>query len=249
MWRAALVAMSLPGLACAQGIPVFFDSFDDAPSPLWSNSRGNWTASGGEYFAQAPTNQPPTVTSVPFALSDLDLEVDVRAVSDGGIWLHLNEAEDSGILLVTGGWGHSGTGFYIHVMENNSYSPPLNQTPSLFSQGDDLHLLIRIRGPVYSLYLNGSQSPVMEYTHSTTLIGRIGLYDFTSGGQRFDNVDLRNPCLGDFNNSGGTPDDADVAAFFEAWTNGDLIADLNRSGGTPDDADVAYFFDRWNSGC
>ncbi|NUQ68010.1 MAG: hypothetical protein HUU18_06995 [Phycisphaerales bacterium] len=56
------------------------------------------------------------------------------------------------------------------------------------------------------------------------------------------------PCVADFNNSGGTPDDADVAAYFEAWNNGDVCADANASGGTPDDADVAEFFMLWNNG-
>jgi len=56
------------------------------------------------------------------------------------------------------------------------------------------------------------------------------------------------PCVADFNNSGGTPDDADVAAFFDAWNAGDACADANGSGGTPDDADVATFFDLWNAG-
>jgi len=56
------------------------------------------------------------------------------------------------------------------------------------------------------------------------------------------------PCVADFNNSGGTPDDADVAEFFTAWNNGDACADANGSGGTPDDADVAMFFELWNAG-
>lgn len=56
-------------------------------------------------------------------------------------------------------------------------------------------------------------------------------------------------CLGDFNLSGGTPDDADAAAFFDAWNNGDPGADLNHSGGTPDDADIAVFFSHWTEGC
>ena len=56
------------------------------------------------------------------------------------------------------------------------------------------------------------------------------------------------PCVADFNNSGGTPDDADVASFFDAWNNGEACADANGSGGTPDDADVATFFDLWNAG-
>ncbi|NUQ67569.1 MAG: hypothetical protein HUU18_04730 [Phycisphaerales bacterium] len=56
-------------------------------------------------------------------------------------------------------------------------------------------------------------------------------------------------CLADFNASGGTPDDADVADFFAAWSAGEEAADINASGGTPDDADVAEFFTLWNNGC
>ncbi|NUQ68617.1 MAG: hypothetical protein HUU18_10100 [Phycisphaerales bacterium] len=55
-------------------------------------------------------------------------------------------------------------------------------------------------------------------------------------------------CIADYNGSGGTPDDADVAAFFDAWNAGDECSDANGSGGTPDDADVAMFFDLWNQG-
>ncbi|MBK9188487.1 MAG: hypothetical protein IPM33_05965 [Phycisphaerales bacterium] len=57
------------------------------------------------------------------------------------------------------------------------------------------------------------------------------------------------PCLSDFNASGGTPDDADVTAFFQAWNDALPAADVNASGGTPDDADVSLFFDLWNTGC
>ncbi len=55
-------------------------------------------------------------------------------------------------------------------------------------------------------------------------------------------------CIADYNGSGGTPDDADVAAFFDAWNNGDECSDANGSGGTPDDADVSVFFTLWNNG-
>jgi len=63
------------------------------------------------------------------------------------------------------------------------------------------------------------------------------------------NITAPSLCIADYNGSGGTPDDADVAAFFEDWSNGDERADVNASGGTPDDADVFYFFIRWNEGC
>lgn len=67
--------------------------------------------------------------------------------------------------------------------------------------------------------------------------------------QVLDNITISGGCLADFNNSGGTPDDADVASFFEAWSAGAGSADVNASGGTPDDADVAYFYERWTQGC
>jgi len=67
--------------------------------------------------------------------------------------------------------------------------------------------------------------------------------------QYLDDIMLTGGCLADFNNSGGTPDDADVAAFFDAWNEGLGTADVNNSGGTPDDADVAYFYERWGAGC
>jgi hypothetical protein len=56
-------------------------------------------------------------------------------------------------------------------------------------------------------------------------------------------------CVADFNCSGGSPDDADVDAFFTAWNSGETSADVNGSGGAPDDADVDEFFTRWNAGC
>ncbi|NUQ68011.1 MAG: hypothetical protein HUU18_07000 [Phycisphaerales bacterium] len=67
--------------------------------------------------------------------------------------------------------------------------------------------------------------------------------------QFLDDITLTGGCLADFNHSGGTPDDADVAAFFDAWNEGLGSADVNQSGGTPDDADVAYFYERWTQGC
>ncbi|MBK9188410.1 MAG: trypsin-like peptidase domain-containing protein [Phycisphaerales bacterium] len=60
---------------------------------------------------------------------------------------------------------------------------------------------------------------------------------------------LTRPCPADFNASGGVPDDADVAAFFLAWNEGETRADFNNSGGVPDDADVAEYFAAFAGGC
>src|SRR5678816_232807 len=108
-----LVSLALASPCCAQ--VVFSDTFDSGPSPLWRNERGAWAASGGLYYATQPTNSPPTLSTLPFNLGDFDLEVDVRQVSDGGIWLHIDDQAQNGVLLVTGGSGHTGTGMYWHT--------------------------------------------------------------------------------------------------------------------------------------
>lgn len=56
------------------------------------------------------------------------------------------------------------------------------------------------------------------------------------------------PCRADFNASDGAPDNADVAAFFEAWLGGAPEADVNCSDGTPDTDDIVTFFTEWLAG-
>lgn len=56
------------------------------------------------------------------------------------------------------------------------------------------------------------------------------------------------PCPADFDKSGGTPDTADIAEFFNAWLAGDPQADTDCSGGTPDSTDIGVFFDAWLAG-
>jgi subtilisin-like proprotein convertase family protein len=58
------------------------------------------------------------------------------------------------------------------------------------------------------------------------------------------------PCPADFNASGGTPDTADIDAFFNAWLVGEPAADTDCSGGTPDTQDIDAFFNAWlRGGC
>ncbi len=112
--RLVVVLGGMLGLlgGAATGQVIFADQFTGGASAMWSNYRGNWIASGGEYFAQAPNNNPITITTVPFVLTDFMAEVDVRAVSDGGIWIHSDGVANNGVLLVTGGTRHTGSGFY-----------------------------------------------------------------------------------------------------------------------------------------
>jgi hypothetical protein len=55
-------------------------------------------------------------------------------------------------------------------------------------------------------------------------------------------------CPADFDQSGGTPDTTDIAAFFDSWLLGEPAADADCSGGTPDTTDIAAFFAAWLAG-
>jgi hypothetical protein len=79
---------------------------------------------------------------------------------------------------------------------------------------------------------------------------RLGSFDTVTRGTGQISFSCSNcpPCPADYNNSGGTPDDADVSLFFADWNAGAACADTNHSGGTPDDADVTTFFSLWTAG-
>jgi hypothetical protein len=55
-------------------------------------------------------------------------------------------------------------------------------------------------------------------------------------------------CIADFDGSGGTPDSADLDAFFVAWLLGDPCTDADDSDGTPDASDLEVFFNYWLAG-
>ena len=60
-------------------------------------------------------------------------------------------------------------------------------------------------------------------------------------------VPASSPCIGDFNQDGGT-DGSDVVNFFDSWSVGEAAADSNRDGGV-DGMDVERFFVHWALGC
>lgn len=183
----------------ARGGAIFSDDFDSGSSPLWGNERGNWTDAGGVYSALAPSNNPLTVSTLPFELTDFELEVDINDIADGGIYLR-RDANENGILLVTGGGASFGTGLYWHTMANNgAITGTFGVVTNLFTSGvDDVHLRVVVSGDTYSVYVNGSATPATTLTNSDYPSGRVGLYDRSV--QTFDNLVL-------------TPEPASVVLF------------------------------------
>jgi hypothetical protein len=224
---------------------IFTDSFDSGPSPLWSNERGAWRVINGEYLASVPSNSPTTLTLLPFDVGDCRVDVDVLAVRDGGIWIHADRGAQNAVLLVTGGRGQQGLALYWHKVSGGVFSPLLNESGTVFAHGGNYRVTVHVAGSRYQAFVDGRLATTLEYNGAPT--GMVGLYDFASPDQRFDNFSLRGLCPGDFNADGGV-DGADVNAFFEAWESGSVLADVNEDGGV-DGADVEAFFSAWEGGC
>jgi hypothetical protein len=232
------------GSDCPAGQVIFYDSFDAGASTLWGNDRGAWFASNGVYDASMPTNNPPTFTSLSYVLTDLCVQMDIRAVSDGGVWIHADSGGSNGVLLVTGGFGHTGRGLYWHIVRNGQAGVVLGAVDNLFNQLDDIHLRVTVEGTVYRAYLNDSTVPASTITTDAFPSGRVGLYDYTSPAQAFDNVVLSRPCAPDADRDADS--DLDDYVGFPNCMDGPtipvdpncLVYDLDRDGDV-DDNDLA----------
>ena len=174
---------------------VFTDDFDNGPSPLWGNEIGDWTAQGGVYFAQTPSNNPPTRTFLPLQYRNLDLEVDVNSLRDGGIFLRYNVNGD-GVLLVLGGGGGGAhppggpgsDGLYWHTIVNENITGTFGAVTGLGILDQNVHLRVTVCGDTYSVYLNDADTPATELITGQFSSGRVGLYDFSvQSPQSFDN--------------------------------------------------------------
>jgi hypothetical protein len=142
-----------------------------------------------------PNNAPLTFTGLPFVLGDYTLTV-TTVIGDGGIWLRSSENDpyEHYILLVLGGEGYgqgdrggqAGTSLYFATERRGV----LNQVTDVVVPGETYTVTVTARGNTYSVYLNGSTTPVDTFVDSTFTAGQVGLY-----------ADQPNTILGGF----GTP--------------------------------------------
>lgn len=196
----SLVALAFAtlGPAQAQAGIIFTDNFNAGASPLWGNEVGTWTAAGGVYSANAPSNFPSAHSSLPFSLTDFSIDFDVNDVQDGGVWLRSAAAPGTnvgrtGVLLVTGGNLGTGTGLYWHIVTDPStYGSQFDAVNGLFISGvSDPHIRVEVSGNTYSAFVNGSLVPATTLTTSAFASGQVALYDFSN--QTFDNVVVATP--------------------------------------------------------
>ncbi|MCE7975053.1 MAG: hypothetical protein DYG92_12150 [Leptolyngbya sp. PLA1] len=185
---AALALLASAATLCAQPV-LCTDEFDDAgwSGALWGNERGNWQLFGGVYGAISPTNMPPTFTSLPWDLTDLEFECDVVGADDGGVWLHADDDGLNGVLLVT-----ARGSVYWHNMVNGDAGAAINQANGVYTVGSTIHIRAVVSGDSYSAYVNGNL--VTTHTYTSRPSGRVGLYDFRHPGHNYDNIVLRGVC-------------------------------------------------------
>ena len=256
MKPAVSVALAALLASSAQGQVLLFDDFEDGADPAWGNEFGAWVVTAGEYEASSPGNAPPTYTLLPYIVDDMDLVVDIRQLQDGGIWLHVDDTRQNGVLLVMGGSNHTYPGFYWHIVTGGSYSSQLGLSGTVVTLGGNHQLRVRVRGDTYQVFVDGN--PAAASTLATNLFptGRVGLYDNTSGQLRFDNVLLTIPCGSDYNDDAEVDilDFLDFIDDFSACENlpapcGNLgDPDLNADT-TIDILDFLDFIDAFGSGC
>lgn len=185
--RVMTVALVLMGLGQAWASTTFFDDFDSGASGSWGNELGNWYVTGGAYYAANPSNFPNTYSSLPFDLTDFQIDMDVAASVDGGVWLRSVAAPGTqvgreGVLLVFA-YGN----LYWHSVPDGYYGSSLNVNSSAISLLRDFHLHIEVFDDTYAAYINGSDTPATTLTTNLFTSGQAALYS-NNAGTNFDNV-------------------------------------------------------------
>lgn len=192
---ATLLAASAVSVPMAQAEVLCSDPFDEALACEWGNEVGDWSVSSGAYDATQLSFSPVAQSSLPFVLTDFVVEVDVSNIEDGGLWLRSSPFPSTrtgrvGVLLVTGGFGGTGTGLYWHVVEPTSTSlPAFGSASGLFTPGvSSARFRVEVIGDSYSVFVDGATTAASTFVTSAFSSGQVALYD--NSGQTFDNFVL-----------------------------------------------------------
>jgi hypothetical protein len=195
----ALAAFSTSAMADTL---TFTDNFSP-PSPLWSNSIGNWTGGNGIYFAQAPSNNPETYSGLPFNFTNTNfsLTVTINGLRDEGIWLDTDGTRNNGILLVLGGNAQTGNWAYWHSFQNGRHSSPLAVNTNAFTPDGTYTVTVLVNGNTYQAFNDPDGVYDANSVLLTTLVdntyssGHVGLYDFYSA-TSFSNFSVEGELVG-----------------------------------------------------
>ena len=164
--------------------PVNLTDNFSPPSALWINSTGNWTATGGDYYAQAPNSSPFALTNLPFDLTGYTLTVAVNSLGDSGILVRTNATNNQYVLLALGGEGYGqglrggNAGSSIYWADSSNPSATQNLVTGVFTPGNTYTITVTAVGNTFSAYINGSSTPVTTFTDAVAgPAGGVALYD------------------------------------------------------------------------
>ncbi|MDQ2842493.1 MAG: hypothetical protein M3Y72_15890 [Acidobacteriota bacterium] len=186
----ALVLVGAAALPASAATVSFSDNFTPSPSPLWNNYAGNWTDTSGQYYAQAPNNNPSTYSGLPYQVTDYTLTVTLNNLGDARIWVRGNGTDQlsgsstdaNGIALILGGNGY-GQGNRVGNADTSVYwvapgmGSAVNELKGVFTPGDAYTIRVTAVGDTFSAYVNNSSTPVTTLVDSSFAYGKVGLYD------------------------------------------------------------------------
>lgn len=197
-----MLVLALSVVGPAQAKTIFFDHFGQRSS-LWQadEDSAEWQSGRHGYGATKvqEDDMPGANLHLPIDLRDFSLELDITDVKDGGIWLRSAEAKGTklgrtGVVLVTGGLGGTGTGLYWHIVpdanSNIRYDGIFKPLSGLFTPGvSDPHIRIEVSGNTYSAsaFVGGAWTVATTLTTNEFASGQIALFD-SGPGQTFDNI-------------------------------------------------------------
>jgi len=168
----------------AQADAVSFTDTFSPPSSEWTNTSGSWTASGGNYFAQVPNNNPGADTFLPLDLTSYTMSVTVNNLGDGGIFVRTNSTDTQWVLLILGGAGYGqgarggAAGNSIYWADSSNPNALFGLTTGVFTPGNTYTITVTASGDTFSAFVNGSSTPISTFMDSVAgSDGGVGLYD------------------------------------------------------------------------
>jgi hypothetical protein len=162
--------------------PVSFSDTFSPPSSQWSNSSGSWTATGGDYYAQHPNNNPIAATYLPYDLTSYTLNVTLNSLGDGGIIVRTNPADTQFVYLILGGEGYGqgarggNAGTSLYWADSNNPTAIDGLVTGVFTPGNTYSIEVIASGDVFEAYVNGTLKSTFTDA-AGGLDGEVGLYD------------------------------------------------------------------------
>ena len=183
---AAISVFAFAASAHAQNI--FTDNFtlpNGSTDPNWTIANGTWSVNNGRYASGTHSALTPITTSFAntAALTNFNVDVDIKGSQDGGFLLRAQNANNAIALIVRPNFND----VYWHVRQGGNWGAALNSTALGFGSQPDLHVSVSVIGNQYNATItNGLSSRSLAFNSSAFASGQVALYNFGDS-ESFDN--------------------------------------------------------------